>query len=66
MSTLAVWADGKLVDPAAPDWLAHFAADLAAATEQLGFDGFHLDQYGYPKWATRPTSPFWTRDGWRG
>jgi dextranase len=44
----------RLVDPAAPDWLAHFAADLAAATEQLGFDGFHLDQYGYPKWATRP------------
>lgn len=44
----------QLVDPAAPDWLDHFTAELAAATERVGFDGFHLDQYGYPKWATRP------------
>lgn len=42
-----------LVDPAAPDWLEHFAAGLAAATERIGFDGFHLDQYGYPKRAVR-------------
>ncbi|HEY2042388.1 MAG TPA: glycoside hydrolase family 66 protein, partial [Jatrophihabitans sp.] len=42
-----------LLDPAAPDWLAHFAADLQAATTVLGFDGFHLDQYGYPKRARR-------------
>ena len=42
-----------VLDPAAPDWLAHFVADLAAATESLGFDGFHLDQYGYPKRANR-------------
>lgn len=42
-----------LVDPAAEDWLAHFAADLSAAAA-LGFDGFHLDQYGYPKRAHRP------------
>ncbi|HTR96210.1 MAG TPA: glycoside hydrolase family 66 protein [Trebonia sp.] len=42
-----------LVDPAAGDWLAHFTADLSAATA-LGFDGFHLDQYGYPKRAHRP------------
>jgi dextranase len=43
-----------VLDPAAPDWLEHFTADLAAATEQVGFDGFHLDQYGYPKVAERP------------
>ncbi len=43
----------RLVDPAAPDWLAHFRADLAAATSRFGFDGFHLDQYGYPKRAFR-------------
>lgn len=43
-----------IVDPARPDWLEHFGADLSAATEQVGFDGFHLDQYGYPKRAHRP------------
>lgn len=43
----------RLVDPAAPDWLDHFTADLVAATARLGFDGYHLDQYGYPKRATR-------------
>ena len=42
-----------ILDPAAPDWLAHFTADLEAATASLGFDGYHLDQYGYPKWAAR-------------
>jgi dextranase len=43
-----------VLDPAAPDWLDHFSTDLRQATDQLGFDGFHLDQYGYPKWAHRP------------
>lgn len=42
-----------ILDPAAPDWLAHFTADLQLATAGLGFDGFHLDQYGYPKRAIR-------------
>lgn len=42
-----------VLDPAAPDWLAHFRGDLRAATEAIGFDGFHLDQYGYPKSAMR-------------
>jgi dextranase len=44
----------RLVDPAAPRWLDHFTADLRAAVERLGLDGFHLDQYGYPKLAVRP------------
>ena len=43
-----------LVDPAASDWLASFTAQLATATAELGFAGFHLDQYGYPKRAVRP------------
>lgn len=43
-----------ILDPARRDWLEHFGADLTAATEQVGFDGFHLDQYGYPKRAHRP------------
>lgn len=42
-----------LVDPAEPSWLGHLTADLAAAVEAVGLDGFHLDQYGYPKRAVR-------------
>ena len=44
----------NLVDPADPGWLAQFTGDLAAAVASVGFDGFHLDQYGYPKHAVRP------------
>ncbi|NYE18197.1 glycoside hydrolase family 66 protein [Microbacterium immunditiarum] len=43
----------RVVDPAAPDWLAHLTDELVAATENIGFDGFHLDQYGWPKRAER-------------
>lgn len=43
-----------LVDPAAPDWLEHFTKDLQDSTASVGFDGYHLDQYGYPKRAYRP------------
>ncbi|GAB3173304.1 hypothetical protein GCM10027059_44070 [Myceligenerans halotolerans] len=43
-----------LLDPAAPAWLEHFREDLAKSVEQVGFDGFHLDQYGYPKHAALP------------
>lgn len=43
-----------VLDPAAPDWLDHFRTDLELATGSVGFDGFHLDQYGYPKRAHRP------------
>ncbi len=42
-----------IVDPASADWLAHFRAELAAAAAEVGFAGFHLDQYGYPKHAVR-------------
>jgi len=42
-----------LVDPASEDWLAHFTGQLRDAVSRLGFDGFHLDQYGYPKRARR-------------
>jgi dextranase len=44
----------RLVDPAEPGWLVHFTSELRAAADRLGFDGFHLDQYGYPKYAIRP------------
>jgi dextranase len=42
-----------IVDPAAVPWLSHFRDELAAAARTVGFDGFHLDQYGYPKHARR-------------
>jgi dextranase len=40
------------VDPTSERWLAHFTADLRSTLE-VGFAGFHLDQYGSPKWAQR-------------
>lgn len=43
----------RVVDPAAADWLEHVVADLRLAVEQVGLDGFHLDQYGWPKTAVR-------------
>src|SRR5699024_10648164 len=42
-----------LLDPAAPEWSAHLADELSEAVAVLGFDGFHLDQYGYPRRAVR-------------
>jgi dextranase len=42
-----------LVDPSSERWLAHYTADLAAARADVGFAGFHLDQFGWPKAAVR-------------
>lgn len=42
-----------IIDPASPDWLEHFTKDLENSVSEIGFDGFHLDQYGYPKMAIR-------------
>jgi dextranase len=42
-----------LVDPSSERWLEHFVADLAVARERIGFAGFHLDQFGWPKAAAR-------------
>ncbi|HEY4224328.1 MAG TPA: glycoside hydrolase family 66 protein [Pseudolysinimonas sp.] len=43
-----------LVDPAAADWQRSFTGQLRESVERAGFDGFHLDQYGYPKRSARP------------
>ena len=43
-----------LVDPAAADWQRSFTGQLRDSVQRVGFDGFHLDQYGYPKRAERP------------
>lgn len=43
-----------IVDPTDEEWLRFFTAELRAATDVVGFAGFHLDQYGAPKRALRP------------
>lgn len=45
-----------VLDPSSPDWLESFTGQLEAAAESVGFTGFHLDQYGYPKRAKRADS----------
>ncbi len=40
------------VDPTSHRWLEHFTRELEAARD-VGFAGFHLDQYGSPKRALR-------------
>lgn len=42
-----------LVDPASPDWIKHFTGELIDSVTKIGFDGFHLDQFGNPKTAIR-------------
>ena len=43
-----------LADPTAErPWTAHLQSELRAAVTQMGFTGFHLDQYGWPKLALR-------------
>lgn len=42
-----------LVDPAAAEWASHFRRELRTAIDDIGFSGFHLDQFGYPKIARR-------------
>jgi dextranase len=40
-----------LMNPADPGWRAHLLGQLDQALGGLDFDGFHLDQYGYPRTA---------------
>lgn len=42
-----------LLDPAHPRWLEHYTAQLSRALEGTTLRGFHLDQYGWPKFARR-------------
>lgn len=44
----------RLVDPADETWMNHLCRDLETSRRDVGFDGFHLDQYGYPKRAVTP------------
>jgi dextranase len=42
-----------LVDPGEPAWLAHYLEQLAVVVAKTELAGFHLDQYGWPKFAHR-------------
>jgi dextranase len=42
-----------VVDPANERWMAHFIGDLRRSMEEVGFNGFHLDSYGWPKRSLR-------------
>ena len=39
----------QLADPSNPEWQRHFSAAYGAAADEIGFNGFHLDTYGYPR-----------------
>jgi len=38
-----------LANPANVDWQRHFVAAYGSAADAIGFDGFHIDTYGYPR-----------------
>lgn len=40
-----------LVDPGDDEWLAHYTAQLRSVIDGTSLRGFHLDQYGWPKFA---------------
>jgi dextranase len=42
-----------LVDPIEPTWLAHYLDELDGVLAATALRGFHLDQYGWPKFARR-------------
>jgi len=37
-----------LANPANAEWQRHFVAAYGSAADAIGFDGFHIDSYGYP------------------
>ncbi len=39
----------EIMDPGNPGWQRHWIENYGGAADALGFDGFHLDTYGYPR-----------------
>jgi Glycosyl hydrolase family 66 len=39
----------EITNPGNPDWQLHWLDSYGAAADALGFGGFHLDTYGYPR-----------------
>ena len=38
-----------LANPANVEWQRHFVAAYGSAADAMGFEGFHIDTYGYPR-----------------
>jgi dextranase len=38
-----------ITDPGNGEWQRHFIATYGGAADSIGFDGFHIDTYGYPR-----------------
>jgi dextranase len=54
-----------LADPGNRDWQRHFVDSYGAAADSIGFDGFHIDTYGYPRLAhTADGTPIDLRDAY--
>ena len=43
----------QIMDPSCAGWQRHWVEQYGRAADELGFDGFHLDTYGYPRAAAR-------------
>jgi dextranase len=39
----------QIVDPGNPEFQSYWIHNYGGAADELGFDGFHLDTYGYPR-----------------
>jgi len=39
----------QITDPGSPDWQRHWLENYGPGADALGFGGFHLDTYGYPR-----------------
>ena len=39
----------KIANPANKEWQSYFVASYGSAADRIGFDGFHIDTYGYPR-----------------
>jgi dextranase len=39
----------EIMDPGNPEWQRYWIQNYGGAADGLGFDGFHLDTYGYPR-----------------
>ncbi|HTW08685.1 MAG TPA: glycoside hydrolase family 66 protein [Acidimicrobiales bacterium] len=39
----------ELANPGNVEWQRHFAFTYGSAADSIGFDGFHVDTYGYPR-----------------
>jgi dextranase len=45
----------EIMDPGSAGWQDHWLSAYGSAAEAIGFDGFHLDTYGYPRRALDAT-----------